>query len=407
MPFFKRKLLSDPLADLPLTPHGAFTFDDPALESPLQDLQALLSATLAFKSHHESGDATFLLGLSRNQALTMFPQHQEFVADDVLDGFELSPSTYALVLRLLYGEAELENYHHDLLLLEMLGLHTPKPIALPFLAEWVEEQLTPKSIVRCLTHPMVDERIAGAAFKALMMHPSFSFAMLDHLPGVAQRISEGSDINDSKNAPPLKKPVKDSLREWSQHSRQIVRMVRKMVSKPPKELFFLAQLQRCIEKGGVWRLDDDLACEVAKGLHVFGMANGLRQRNHWFVNTAADTFSKNLEDVKRSLERFGYQLWQESEARQNGYGPALWVYWKGEAQGTGARRMLNATQATIGSLNGLSPLLRADRESRGLEEGEEANEDGFDPSIPGIYETSSGQYRHFTSKEQAAFIAVK
>lgn len=400
-----KKSRPNPLGDIPLSPGGMVVFDDPGLDNPWESLASMLSASLVYNQQGESPDATFLLGVSTSETSTMFPLAQDIQVRDVLDGLVLSPGVYALMLRLLYGEGRLERHHHDLLLLEMLGLHAPAPIPLPLLPEWIEDQLNPKNIIRCLTHPLVDERIAGAAFKSLMMHPLFSFSMLDHLPGVAQRVTHGEDVRTEIDVTTMKKPVKDAFRQWTAHSREVVKVVSELVRNPPPELFFLAEMQRCIDIGGVWRLPDELATQVAKGLHVFGMANGLRQRNHWLINTASPAFQSDLPEIKRSLERFGYQLWQETEARKSGFGPSLWVYWTGELTGTGARRMLHATQAALGSLKGLSPLLQEDRESRG-EDLSPIEHDEFNAEAPGLYEAASGQFRHMHEHERKALDAI-
>lgn len=398
--FFNRSAPSDPLADLPLAPHGLFTFDNDAIPCPVPSLAALLKAVREYGPTGSRQGAVFVLGVDERLMSTMFPSYEMLSPANVLDELTLSPSTHALVLRLLYGETSLIEHQEDLLLLEMLGLHTPTPIPLPLLGEWAESQLTPKSIIRTLTHPLADERQAGAALKALMMHPSFTFAMLDHLPNVSRRVSSADDVHGEVDLSHVKKPVKDALREWSSHAREVVKTINRMVANPPPALFFLAEMKRCIEAGGIWLIDETMAVEVALGMHVFGMANGLGNRHHWLIDTSSPVFNADREEVKRSVERFGYQLWQESEARQSGFGPALWVHWHGKALGTGARRMLSATQATLSNLEGLMPLLAEVQEVGGDARAHEAEE--IEKTMLGIYEYQTGQYRHLTDKEKAA-----
>lgn len=401
--FFSKRKAQDPLANIPLTPGGLTVFEGSTLMAPESTLLASLAATLTYESKGDACEAAFLLGFDDVKTSTMFPNAQTFKAPEVLDGLVIPPSTFALILRLLYGEKELEAHQHDLLLLEMLGLHSP-PLSLPLFPEWVENQLTPKSILRSLTNPLADERTAGAALKALMMHPSFQFAMLDYLPGVAQRITSAEDVRDRIDTASLKKPVKDAFREWSVHVQKVVSRAKALVANPPKELFFLAGLKNCIEAGGVWKVSDAAARGVVTGMHVFGMANGLGLRHHWVINTACKAFQGELSDIHRSVERFAYQLWQETTARENGFGPSLWIYWQGSIQGHGPRRLLKGTQATMASLDSLAPLLKEDSERRG--ETEEAALEQTNTERLGLYESSTGQYRHLHDHELKAYQAL-
>lgn len=413
MRFLKRPLSrqvpEDPLANLPLMPGGCLALQDDRLPSAGPALAALLGASQRFASRHPNGDAVFLMGLAPEVQVQRFPEARPITPEPVLDGLVLSPGTYALILRMLYGEGALAKHSHDLLLLEMLGMQAPKPIPLPLFPEWVEQQLTPESLVRALTHPMSDEKAAGAALKALMMHPDFKFAILDGLPGVAERVEIGSKAANGAFSKSLGARARRALDDWQQHAQTVCAMAQRIVEEPPQELFFLAEMRRCIEAGGSWVLADDMAARVAQSLHVMGMANGLRERHHWYVDLSAECMRGDRLQIQQSLERFAFQLWQQSEARENGFGPSLWCYYDAPASGHAPRRMLHGTQATLASLSTLSPLLQEDRMKRGIEEGAEADVGGvgvMDRQALGLFEASSGKFRLLRDTEARALDAT-
>lgn len=402
-----RRLETDPLADMPLMPGGCLALKDHALEAPSRTLAMLLSASQRYSSRHPGGDAIFLLGLQSDIQAEHFPEARPIEPAPVLDGLVLSPGTYALILRMLFGEGDLLKYQNDLLLLEMLGMQAPKPIPLPLFAEWVGEQLAPESLVRALTHPMGDEQAAGAAFKALMMHPSFSFGILDDLPSVAERLEVGKGSSEGTKATPVTGKARDVIAEWCRHAETVKAMAERMVQEPPEELFFLAEMRRCIEAGGSWVVPDGMAAKVAGSLHVMGMANGLRERHHWYIDLSHDCMQESRSEIQRSLERFAFQLWQQEEARQNGFGPSLWCNYDAPGTGHAPRRLLHGTQATLASLDALSPLLQEDREKRGIdasgtEPGGRQQEDDLDPRRLGLFEARTGQFRHLHDREIAA-----
>lgn len=404
---FRRRTPADPLADLPLMPGGCLALRDDALEEPGRTLAALLAASQRFASRHPNGDAVFLLGLAPEVQVELFPEARPVTPEPILDGLVLSPGTYALILRMLYGEDELVEHQHDLLLLEMLGMQAPKPIPLPLFPEWVEQQLTPEALVRALTHPMSDEKAAGAAVKALMMHPDFQFSILDSLPRVSERVEVGSAAAGDAFNTPVDRKARKALEAWQDHARAVSSMAQRIVDEPPEELFFLAEMRRCIESGGCWVLPDEMATRVTRSLHVMGMANGLRERHHWYVDLSSECLREDRSAIQHSLERFAFQLWQQSEARENGFGPSLWCYYDASGTGHAPRRMLHGTQATLASLSALSPLLQEDRERRGIEEdkpeGETASDrDGINPKVLGLFESGSGQFRHLLDREVAA-----
>ncbi|CAM3859819.1 hypothetical protein VRRI112168_03600 [Vreelandella rituensis] len=400
----KRQPESNPLGDLPLMPGGCFALQHADKANMPNALAALLRASQQYCSRHTNGDAVFLIGLDPTTQQRHFPDAMPLIPEKVLDGLTLSPGTYAMLLRMLHGETELIDHQHDLLLLEMLGMDAPKPIPLPLFPEWVEDQLKPENLIRILTHPMGGERAAGAALKALMMHPSFSFAALDSLPSVAQRVTLYDKDNWNPEQRRLNQKSQQLFRDWQQHAQKITLLAAEIAAAPPPEFFFLAELQRCIKQGGTWVIPDEKAANVAASLHVMGMANGLRQRNHWYVDLSAPDLQEKRAEIQRSLERFAVQLWQQGDARQNGFGPSLWVYWDAPALGHTPRRLLHGTQATLASLDMLSPLLDDDRERRGIEEDNEEvmKSEELDRSYLGLFESQSGQFRHLKPQEIAA-----
>lgn len=396
----------DPLADLPLMTGGCFSLRTPRQDddAPLREVAALLSATQTYQSRSPDGDCVFLVGLESSLTAEFFPQAQTLVTDEALDGFRLAPASYGMLLRLLYGENELLDNLHDLLLIEMLGLDTPKPIALPMLPEWIKHQLHPDTLRRILTHPMSNEQTVGAALKALRMHDQFRFALLDDLPSVSQHIDPNDTQADWHAMDKSLSPDAAALfRKWQKNAQRVVERVEALVKDPPQEIFVLAQLQRCIESGGTWIIPEHLTANVLRSLHVMGMSHGLRHRNHWLINVAHPAYQEQLEASRTSLERFAVQLWQNDQARLNGFGPSLWINWDGAPFGTLSRRLLHATQGTLGNLATLRPLLEADEVARGIQENDKTPDDPeMDGERPGLYEAATGQFRHLHDQELGA-----
>lgn len=374
-----------PFAQIPSAPGGASLVAPQGIQSRLEPLlHGMMQASVV-----KQPGAVFIVGLPEEEVVERYPTAIRLSPTESVGRVSMTPSSAMAILRVLYGRDALSEHLLDLVYLEHAGNEVSKAGPLAMIPPWVKEQLSPEGIYRVFCSPQRADSTVGGALKALQQHPAFSFAMLDAITEAATTKKIPSDYESW-------------LKAWENHAQSVASTLGSIIDSPPLSLQLLPAIRDAQEasRPGVWYFHPEDLPEVAPILDALVLSHGLRQRHHWFVN--ADAVGKASADGLNALERLSVALWQHRDARDEGYGPALWCLLGNEApeiQGsrTYKHRTIQASSMIIGDEES---VMNSVINSLGVDP------DAFDwhtkPGRPGIFYPKRGQFRHWRALELGA-----
>lgn len=380
---FQKRSMSAPFDDIPTSPGGAVLVHKTGTKS-----SRLLHGVMQASNTVQHGPV-FLVGMLEEEIAVSYPTAKRLMPVEKIGKVSMTPSSAITILRVLFSRTELADVLYELSYLEHAGAQLSKPGPLAMVPSWVREQLSPEGIYRVFCSPQSHEAVVGGAFKALFNHPGFSFDLLDGIYAASQS-KKISHAHESK------------IKHWSQNADKVATTLGALIDSPPLSLQFLPAIRDAQESStpSVWYIHPDDLESIAPVLDALILSHGLKQRHHWYIDATRLGEASPL--GLNALQRLSAALWQLRDAREEGYGPAMWCDLGGIAPPIASSPAFQnrAIQGASIVLGDEQAVMESVINSIGV--AEEAFDWESIEGRQGMFHPKSGKFRHFHEHELEA-----